>query len=630
MASDRVTHPLFEEARERPDALFPVVVRIRTYPALAGPANAGHVATQAERDAALAAGYDAVPAQLAAVEDAIERIGAKPPRWSGRATHVPYLYAELSGAQIFALDAALPPDVPAEISRGRADADTAQAFDPANLVGRVIAEPLSTHVFNDPTACHAVIIVISESHPGGREAARAQIVRTLELIQTRIPGLWYRDRPNAANPYVFANLNGEQILALLELDGSGYFGERTIFRIWEDTKVQALITRSIATVKADAAQSAFTAVGTGIVWAVLDSGIDATHPHFKLYNNLVLSKPLAHRSFVTRLGDADATLDTFGHGTHVAGIIAGAWPVKPSEETVEQPAPDPNAAETGERPVVLRTARTEAGAEERSLATLPSIAGMAPRCKLVSMRVLDDLGTGQVSWIIDALDEIQRINDYGRTIVIHGVNLSVGYNFDAKWFACGQSPLCVEVDRLVRSGVVVVAAAGNSGYGYVNTAFTQAWAMGLPMTINDPGNADLAITVGSTHKDAPHRYGISYFSSKGPTGDGRMKPDLVAPGERIVSCASAQSRRPATVDAAGGGTTTATVSSYTYKEDSGTSMAAPHVSGLVAAFLSIRGEYIGQPELVKQLFVSNATDLRRDRAYQGAGLVDLMRTIQAV
>ena len=57
------------------------------------------------------------------------------------------------------------------------------------------------------------------------------------------------------------------------------------------------------------------------------------------------------------------------------------------------------------------------------------------------------------------------------------------------------------------------------------------------LTINDPGNAELAITVGSTHRDMPHIYGVSYFSSKGPTGDGRIKPDLVAPGEKIISCA---------------------------------------------------------------------------------------------
>ena len=67
-----------------------------------------------------------------------------------------------------------------------------------------------------------------------------------------------------------------------------------------------------------------------------------------------------------------------------------------------------------------------------------------------------------------------------------------------------------------------------------------------------------------------------------------------------------------------------------YREDSGTSMAAPHVSGVIAAFLSVRREFIGQPEKVKQLFVGTATDLKRERYFQGAGLVDLMRAIQSV
>jgi len=67
-----------------------------------------------------------------------------------------------------------------------------------------------------------------------------------------------------------------------------------------------------------------------------------------------------------------------------------------------------------------------------------------------------------------------------------------------------------------------------------------------------------------------------------------------------------------------------------YIETSGTSMAAPHVSGVIAAFLSARREFIGQPERVKAIFVSTCTDLRRDRFFQGAGLVDLMRAIQSV
>src|SRR6266850_2613727 len=115
------------------------------------------------------------------------------------------------------------------------------------------------------------------------------------------------------------------------------------------------------------------------------------------------------------------------------------------------------------------------------------------------------------------------------------VNWSVGYEFDAEMFACGQSPICSEVNRLVQSGVVVVAAAGNTGFGTVASA-VRPTKVGLSNTINDPGNAESAITVGATHRDAPYTYGVSYFSSKGPTGDGRIKPDLVAPGERITSC----------------------------------------------------------------------------------------------
>lgn len=67
-----------------------------------------------------------------------------------------------------------------------------------------------------------------------------------------------------------------------------------------------------------------------------------------------------------------------------------------------------------------------------------------------------------------------------------------------------------------------------------------------------------------------------------------------------------------------------------YVEDSGTSMAAAHVSGVIAAFLSIRQEFIGQPEEVRRIFCGAATSLRREPYFQGSGLVDLMRAIQAV
>jgi serine protease AprX len=170
----------------------------------------------------------------------------------------------------------------------------------------------------------------------------------------------------------------------------------------------------------------------------------------------------------------------------------------------------------------------------------------------------------------------------------------------------------------VRSGVVVVVAAGNTGYGAL-AAQQRVTNAGMEVTINDPGNADLAITVGSTHRDMPHVYGVSYFSSKGPTGDGRIKPDVVAPGEKILSCATGSLLREK-----------AEGKDCAYVEDSGTSMAAPHVSGVVAAFLSVRREFIGEPERVKEIFLSTATDLKRDRYFQGAGLIDLMRAIQSV
>ena len=172
----------------------------------------------------------------------------------------------------------------------------------------------------------------------------------------------------------------------------------------------------------------------------------------------------------------------------------------------------------------------------------------------------------------------------------------------------------------MRSGVVVVVAAGNTGYGSLQTASGMVQGA-LDLSINDPGNADLAITVGATHRDMPHVYGVSYFSSKGPTGDGRLKPDLVAPGERILSCAAGAAATEAAAQAG---------HPCQYLEDSGTSMAAPHVSGAIAAFLSVRREFIGQPDWVKRTFLETATDLGRDRHFQGRGLVDLMRAIQSV
>jgi serine protease AprX len=389
---------------------------------------------------------------------------------------------------------------------------------------------------------------------------------------------------------------------------------RAIYRIWPDFEVKTRITRSISTVKANAAINSFAARGMDITWAVIDTGIQGDHPHFRLRKNIV--DPLSPMHCNYTLDESGPLVDQNGHGTHVAGIIAGEWAAPPAKD--------------GEKPKGLTSVaryQDEHGDTQQDVQEITAISGMAPECRLVSLKVLDENGIGNASNLIAAIAHVQEINGYGRRLLIHGVNISIGYDFDPKWFACGQSPLCVEVNRLVKSGVVVVVAAGNTGYGAVNNAVSNA---GLTVTINDPGNADLAITVGSTHRDMPHIYGVSYFSSKGPTGDGRLKPDLVAPGERIISCGSSVSLDDGTVRASELKREVAKDVPCDYIETSGTSMAAPHVSGVIAAFLSVRREFIGQPERVKEIFVSTATDLHRDRFFQGAGLLDLMRAIQSV
>ena len=464
-------------------------------------------------------------------------------------------------------------------------------------------------------------------HPLGRSEARGKLVALLTEIlppSTEKSEATLKDKGDGGGQYVFARMRKEHIRTLLEKDTamSGAFaselgkkadGCRLIHSIWPDFPIKPCITKSIATVKADAALNSFSTLGTDITWAVIDSGIDAKHPHFSQAGNIDSKSPL-HRDLTADASADHATAlqDAFGHGTHVAGIIAGGF--DKSRDTK-------NTKLNAVRRVRMKPTALESDVE-KVVTEIELIRGMAPKCQLVSLKVLDGVGFGEVSNVIAALSYVLDVNNSGRAeLKIHGVNISLGYEVEPEWFACGESPLCIEVNRVVRSGVVVVVAAGNTGHGTVASR-ERATGVGLVMTINDPGNADLAITVGSTHRDMPHRYGVSFFSSKGPTGDGRAKPDLVAPGEKILSCATGLLLHDRAGADAG--------KDVHYIEDSGTSMAAPHVSGMIAGFLSVRREFIGKPERVKEIFCATATDLRRDRYFQGAGLVDLMRAIQSV
>lgn len=548
-----------------------------------------------------------------------------------------------------------------------------------NMLRSTVTEPLLSHINTNPKGVFDVIIALNELYQGGLAGA---------LVEAEKRAVAWKVKYSSVSNYVFARLTADQIRTLAEetqkANTENRRNEAVVYRIWEDSDIGVTLTRSLTTVKADAAQRSFHALGEGIVWAVLDSGIDGTHVHFAekqslhgRIDTLGIRAPIEHRDYTPdgeaqqagvstetgtfdRRGVSSALSDRLGHGSHVAGIIAGYWTTEAKDGlmVVGTEVRDESMASAGEENTLV--------ARE----SLTSISGVAPMSKLVSLKVIADVtrsddykqtrGQGKVSWVLRAIDDIQKWNQNGRRLLIHGVNMSVGYDFDPRWFACGQSPICAEVNRLVKSGVCVVVSAGNGGYSSYITGSGVEENSYNSLSITDPGNAELAITVGSTHRDMPHTYGVSYFSSRGPTGDGRRKPDLLAPGERIRSCAAGREQDrygvqlpeaiPTAADAvkpeAPGMKAHAVETQPTpaapiadrapengkvlYCEQTGTSMAAPHVSGAVAAFLSVRTEFVGQPETVKGLFLNGAIDLGRDPSFQGRGLLDLMKVLQAV
>lgn len=267
-----------------------------------------------------------------------------------------------------------------------------------------------------------------------------------------------------------------------------------------------------------------------------------------------------------------------GHGTHVAAILGGCLPVP---------------GEAGQGPFY----------------------GVCPDIRLLDLRVFGrrtDEGEedgGDEFTILAALDYLTWLNRNPELPQVHGVNMSVSIRHLVDAHACGRTPVCEAVNRLVALGTPVVTAAGNAGFDPAANKINLGFGY-RGMSITDPGNADGAICVGATHRADPHSFGVSYFSSRGPTGDGRLKPDLVAPGEKIVSAIPGKGDRFASKD--------------------GTSMAAPHVSGVCALLMARHRELIGRPERIKQILMSTATDLGRERYFQGAGLVDALRALQSV
>jgi len=472
-----------------------------------------------------------------------------------------------------------------------------------------------------PAADQPIVVVVEldSSFPGGLREQQRTFEEVWDAWRESSAETGATREPITGSLYQCV-LTRAGLARLVQLDQDRDTGPPVIRHAWPDYVLFAQVDRSAPTVKVDAARRAFNANGSGIVWAVIDTGIDAAHGHFSRLElareGRVKSDKLPrtgglHKDF-SRLvqpnipfpdSGGSALTDEVGHGTHVAGIIAGSCP-------------------EGGTPIVADSMEPVNGGFVRRTNVGP-LAGMAQECELVSLKVFRQIQGAAVtssSAVMAAIEYILReVNTNRQNLRIHGVNLSLGADWDPSHYAAGLSPLCQRIDELSASGVVVVISAGNNGQTL--SAQSSKQSVGVLASITEPGHAATCITVGSTHREAPHVFGVSWTSSKGPTLDGRPKPDVVAPGEWICSAATGLVRNSAGLTGRG------VKKALTYAEQSGTSSAAPHVSGVIAGFLSCRPEFIGRPAEVKALLMRTATDLGRDRYAQGAGLVDAMRRL---
>ncbi len=201
--------------------------------------------------------------------------------------------------------------------------------------------------------------------------------------------------------------------------------------------------------------------------------------------------------------------------------------------------------------------------------------GVAPDCVYYTAKVLRGDGSGSTS---DVMAGVEWAVQQGAQVV----NLSLGSDG-----ACdGTDALSVTCDAAMSKGAVMCIAAGNAGPG--------------ASTVGSPGCAKSVITIGATSKTDQ----IADFSSRGPTSDNRIKPDVCFPGVGIASCRAS-------------GTSMGTVIDSNYTRASGTSMATPHAAGACALLLQAKPSLT--PQQIKDLLMSTAKNLNVDPNAQGEG-----------
>ncbi|MFJ7159887.1 S8 family peptidase [Streptomyces sp. NPDC101118] len=301
-------------------------------------------------------------------------------------------------------------------------------------------------------------------------------------------------------------------------------------RLWLDGRVRATLDKSVPQIGAPAMwQAGYT--GKGITVAVLDTGVDQTHPDLKGVEK-------AEKNF----SNSPDSKDRHGHGTHVASTIGGS------------------------------------GARSGGL-----YKGVAPGVRILDGKVLGDDGFGNESDIVSGM---QWAVDQGAKVVSMSIGGQDGPDVDPKEDAVAR----------LSSKALFVVAAGNDG--------------DKNGTVNSPGSAPAALTVGAVDKQDR----LAEFSSRGPTATGVLKPDVTAPGVDITAARTTQGP-----DGPGDG----------YLPMSGTSMATPHVSGAAALLFQQHPTWSGAR--IKALLTASAKPNPKYNALQqGAGRIDLARARTAV
>ena len=337
-----------------------------------------------------------------------------------------------------------------------------------------------------------------------------------------------------------------------------------IERISLDRSVVGTMERTSATIGASTIHETLGYDGTGVGVALIDSGVTSWHDDLASGDG---GQRIAR--FVDLVGNRTIPYDDYGHGTHVAGIIAGSG--------------------------------FDSGGARM---------GIAPGVRLTVLKVLDAQGNGRISDVITAFDYILRNS---AELNIRVVNLSVATGVYESYTT---DPLTLAAKRLVDAGIVVVTAAGNLGR---TKAGLNAYG-----GITAPGNAPWVLTVGaSNHMGSPGRADdqMAAFSSRGPTAvDNAAKPDLVAPGVGIESLSNQDS------------TFYQVLSPYLlngsvptgykpYLSLTGTSMAAPVVTGTIALMLQANPALT--PNAVKAILQYTAEIYPNyDPLTQGAGFLN--------